>query len=316
MPNRILRVCVVTGLLLLGLPVAAQSPRPDAAGNVKENPKAGSEQFQARVDEAARILEKAPRYKSLSPQQRKELVEFVAGNMLFALTHEFGHAIIAEMDVPILGREEDAADAFAVVTMLDVGTELSDRVLSDAATGWFRTDRRSRAQGLEMRFYNEHGLERQRAYQIVCLMIGSDPDRFAQVAEKVELPERRRQTCQKDYRRASRSWDRVLELHARPADQPKQKIEITYGPGPERLDTVAEAIRTIGLLETVTNAAAQRYRWPRPIKIEMMTCGCSDAYWSPSTQTISMCYEFAQDFAELYRDFGAERTAKSNRKKK
>jgi hypothetical protein len=34
----------------------------------------------------------------------------VAGNTLVLLSHELGHVLIAEMRLPLLGREEDAAD--------------------------------------------------------------------------------------------------------------------------------------------------------------------------------------------------------------
>ena len=283
----------------------AQLRRPDVANDVKERINAGSEQFQARVDEAARIVERQPRFKTLSPQQRKDMVEFVAGNMLFALVHELGHALIAELDLPTLGRDEDAADSFAVLAMLNLGTKVSDRVSADAAAGWFMTRLRKQAQGINPQFHRAHGLDRQRAYQIVCLLVGSDPNRFAKVAEKAGLPEIRQLTCQRDYRRASRSWDRLLEPYARAAEQPKQKIEVTYGPGPEKLETITEAIRTIRLLETVADAAAERYILPSPINIEMMTCGRSDAYWRGPTKTIRLCYELAQDYADLYRDFGS-----------
>ena len=40
-------------------------------------------------------------------------MEFVTGNMLFALAHEMGHVFITEMGLPVLGQEEDAADAHA-----------------------------------------------------------------------------------------------------------------------------------------------------------------------------------------------------------
>ena len=32
-------------------------------------------------------------------------------------------------------------------------------------------------------YYDEHGLDWQRAYQIVCLMVGSNPDQFGQLAD-------------------------------------------------------------------------------------------------------------------------------------
>jgi hypothetical protein len=94
----------------------------------------GSEQFRARLNEAAHAIENDPRFASFSQQQRKDLVEFVGGNMLFVLTHELGHALIGEMDLYVLGREEDAADTFAVTRMIDIGTDVSDHVLVQAAT--------------------------------------------------------------------------------------------------------------------------------------------------------------------------------------
>ena len=41
-------------------------------------------------------------------------MEFVIGNILFAMLHELGHAAVDEMGFPILGKEEDAAGSFAV----------------------------------------------------------------------------------------------------------------------------------------------------------------------------------------------------------
>jgi hypothetical protein len=145
--------------------------------------------------------------------------------MLFALTHELGHALISEMGLYVLDREEDAADSFAVVGMLNVGTAVSDRVLVAAATSWFMSDKRNQTQGLEPVFYDEHSLDKQRAYQIVCLMVGSDPDRFAEAAEKAKLPEDRQGTCQGDYSNASWPWATALKPHVRSADRPKQKID-------------------------------------------------------------------------------------------
>jgi hypothetical protein len=51
------------------------------------------------------------------------------------LLHELGHVIIDEMKLPVLGREEDAADTFAALTMLEIGTSFSQRVLMDASEG-------------------------------------------------------------------------------------------------------------------------------------------------------------------------------------
>ena len=105
------------------------------------------EQFQARIDAAARAHAGDERYKGLSPKERQGLAEFVAGNMLFVLLHEMGHAMVTEMVLPVLGKEEDAADAFAATRLISVGSGFSDRVLTEAAKGWFMTNRRDKKEG-------------------------------------------------------------------------------------------------------------------------------------------------------------------------
>ena len=313
MLTRIFCLCALAGMLLSGpCPAMAQPAQPGAGDQAA----AGSEQFRARLDEAAHAMENNPRLKDLSQQQRKDLAGFVAGNMLFVLTHELAHALIGEMDLYVLGREEDAADAFAVTRMLDVGTEFSAHVLVQAATGWFLSDRRNQAQGIELTFYGEHGLDRQRAYQIVCLMVGSDPVKFAEAAEKAKLPKARQQTCQDDYGVASSSWSTALKPHLRGADQPKQKIDAVYGPANERVAVVAQGFRTLKLLETVADFAAERYAWPRPITLEMLSCAQPNAHWNLDARKIVICYELAQDFAMLFRDFGMTTAEKPKQKKK
>ena len=95
MVARILPVCALAGVLLSGaFPAGAQPAPPEAS----QAAKARSAQFQARVDEVARSLDKDPRLKDLNPQQRKDLIEFVTGNMLFALLHELGHASVQETE--------------------------------------------------------------------------------------------------------------------------------------------------------------------------------------------------------------------------
>jgi putative metallopeptidase DUF4344 len=71
--------------------------------------------------------------------------------------------MINELELPVLGREEDAADDFAAVTLLRLRTSFSHRVLVEAASGWFLGDRRAYATGEPVVYYDAHGLERQRA---------------------------------------------------------------------------------------------------------------------------------------------------------
>ena len=132
-----------------------------------------------------------PRLKKLSPQTKKQLVEFVVGNTLFVMAHELGHGLINEMNMPVLGREEDAADSFAVVTALKMSSGFSERVLIEAAKGWVLASKRDKKQGNALAFYDEHGLDLQRAYNVVCFMVGSDPEKYKTLAADTKLPEER-----------------------------------------------------------------------------------------------------------------------------
>ena len=86
-----------------------------------------------------------PQFKGHTEQQVRDRIEFVAGNVMFATVHEVGHMLITEMGIPVLGQEEDAVDAFAVVTGLKLGGAFSDRILTQSARGWFMSDGATRS---------------------------------------------------------------------------------------------------------------------------------------------------------------------------
>ena len=92
------------------LPIYAVMLAPLLGCGAASGQSSGSPAFQARIEEVARSLQNDPRLKNLSQQQRIDRVQFVVGNTLFVLLHELGHVIIDEMKLPVLGREEDAAD--------------------------------------------------------------------------------------------------------------------------------------------------------------------------------------------------------------
>jgi hypothetical protein len=290
---------VWTLLILLGLG-AAQLRAQDAP--------TAADIFQARVDEGIRELAKEPHLRHLTPQQLRARVEFVYGNMLFVTMHELGHALVSEFDLPVLGREEDAADAYATLGALKCGSDFSHRVLVEAAKGWFMTAQRDRKDGDAPHYYEQHGLDEQRAYQIVCLMVGSNPARFKDLADETGLPEDRRQSCGWDYDTASRSWARALAAHQRTADQPKPRIEVIYGEGKEKLARYARIFSSTRFLETIVEQVADNFAWPAPLTVEMRTCGDPNARWTIPTRRLHICYELVQEFVDLYRGYGEGRT--------
>lgn len=258
--------------------------------------------LQSRIDAAAASLKGEKRLKHYSDTRREDITRFVAGNMVFVLLHEMGHAVIHEMGLPVLGREEDAADSFASVAMLWMKDKFSDRVLAEAVKGWFYSDRRDRAEDTPIVFYGAHSLSRQRAYQIVCYMVGSDPKKFAYLADETSLPEDRRDSCEGDFSNAEWSWEKVLKDYRR-TTQPKTDIAVHYGDPGEQLEIFARVFKSIQLLETIAQCASDKFVWRAPIRIEAKACGMSHAEWNIPERTLTVCYEMAEEFAMLWRSF-------------
>ena len=227
-------------------------------------------------------------------------MEFVVGNTLFILLHELGHVHFSEMHLPVLGREEDEADTFATLTLLKVGTSFSQRVLANASQGWFLSQRRNEQTRAKPLYYDEHDLSPQRAYQIVCLMVGSDPAKFKKLADDAKMPEPRQQSCKRDYTKASRSWDMVLAPYRRSPDQPETKINVSYGNADGNFEGFARAFRAIRILETVAERSASTYVWSAPFTLEMRSCDGPNAGWDDETRTVKICYQLPFDFAQLY----------------
>jgi hypothetical protein len=293
---------------LVAQSIPPQSSSPSQSPTPPEAKYGVSGKFQARIDEAARALRDNPQLKNLSPRYLQGLAEFVSGNMLFVLLHEMAHATITQMGLPVLGKMEDAADSFAALRLIRVGSDFSHHVLMEAAKGLFLADRRNQ-KGPEGRVapYDEHGLNRQRAYQIVCLMFGSDEEKFKDLASETKLPEASHDHCAGDYSNAAYSWDLVLKSHRRAPDQPKTKLDVVYGPADGRAAIAQQVARSIRLLETVAEHAADEFAWPAPFTLELQGCGFPNARWDLATHKLTLCYELAAEFADLYRDYADAR---------
>jgi hypothetical protein len=271
--------------------------------------------FQDQVHEVARLFQSKPQLKKLSQTNREELVNFVAGNMVFVLLHELAHAMVSDLQIPMLGPEEDAADYLATIELLDMASAFSHRVLVDAAEGWFLSHRRDRYEKEPLYFHSEHGLDKQRAYRILCIMVGSDPVQFIDLAEDAKLPEARQQTCRDDYAAAASGWNEVLKAHLRSVDQPKVEINVIYGDGKGKYDVFAQGLRSLRLLDFVAERVADRLAWPLPLTMETQSCGIINAAWLASARKVTLCYELTDDFAHLYRNYSNELTFVSTRRK-
>jgi hypothetical protein len=304
-----LKCLIVCGALLFAW-LSAPTP-----ADAQTRPAQAKKHARMPMDAAAQMLDEDTNMKNMSQNQRMDALGFVAGNIVFVLQHEMGHAQISERALPVLGgRDEDAADVFAILSMLNMQNVMSERVLEQAAMGWFLTAKRDEKKGAMLSFYDEHGLDKQRAYQVVCLMVGSDAKKFKRLADESKLPEDRRESCGADYRNASFSWAALLKPHKRTPDQPKTNVDVIYGGAKGKLDVYAGAFKTMGLLEALAGAATEEFVWKAPFTLEAKSCGESGANWNPFTRKITLCYEMAAELADVYKRYGTMPKAVANKK--
>jgi len=229
-----------------------------------------------------------------------EAIDFAMHDAAFTIYHEIGHMLIGELGIPVLGKEEDAVDALATLWLLnDEDPEYSFNALVDASDGWYYNAVKSTGSGVEeLSYYDEHSLDIQRAYAMVCLMVGRDPENFGEVADVYELDPDQQESCGFTYEQAETSWETLLEPYLI-SDTPSAPIEVIYEDAGD-YEVFAEALKESGLLERVADLVTSRYALPNPVTLRATQCGEPNAFYDPSASEVTYCYELAEDLANLY----------------
>lgn len=132
----------------------------------------------------------------------------------FVFLHELGHALIYDWDLPVLGREEDAADQFATV-FLSLGGRERLRLAWAAALHLWLVSRQQPNQHLA---WDEHSSPLQRFYSIACLSYGSNPEEYSDLAETI-LPNSQKDRCVEQSQQTIWSWAQLLQPHIRPQSE-------------------------------------------------------------------------------------------------
>lgn len=157
---------------------------------------------------------------SLGHENDKLLIAWI-GTMLGELYHELAHALIHNLDLPITGREEDAADQFAVLALL---RHPSGEKLAIGSADYLQDMARleEEAGPDQSRRYS---LFSQRYFNALCWVYGSDPVAQSYLVEQGRLPSERAKTCRDEYLRAAYAWDVLLQAFSKqqPPSKPSNK---------------------------------------------------------------------------------------------
>jgi hypothetical protein len=234
-------------------------------------------------------------------QTRQAAVErFAANNAMFVLYHEVAHLMVDQLGLPVLGREEDAADNMATYMLLNKTGDQYDQALGDAALGWKMSDL-GRGKRHAADFYDEHSLDVQRAYSIVCLMVGHDPSTFTAIADEYGIDYRRQQTCEADYDLVKRSLEGLLGTVGTKNGAPAQ-VEIRYNFVTGALAETARAFRRSGVFEAIAEDVRKLPGLTAPVRLTAKRCDEPNAFYVAEDIEILFCYELMDDFMGMADD--------------
>ncbi|MBX9841438.1 MAG: DUF4344 domain-containing metallopeptidase [Xanthobacteraceae bacterium] len=123
----------------------------------------------------------------------------IIGPVLDVFLHETAHSVFRMLKIPILGREEDAADQFAAYLTLKLGGSEARRMVLGTAYGYKREVPGNEVSVPVRTLADEHSLPAQRLYTLLCLAYGADQKLFADIVAKGFLPEERAAGCAVEY---------------------------------------------------------------------------------------------------------------------
>jgi len=138
----------------------------------------------------------------------------VLGQFFYVVAHEVGHAMFDILDVPVFGRQEDAADQFAAYIMLMFGPDRARKLIGGAAYSYQKyvmnaKDKPDVTLPLTA-FSSTHGQPEERFYNLLCAAYGANPTEFAFLVEKEYLPKTRAQTCGYEFAVLARAFHRAI----------------------------------------------------------------------------------------------------------
>lgn len=127
----------------------------------------------------------------------------------FAFLHELGHALMDAYKLPVIGNEEDAADrCSSYICLTELGDEGVRAVL--AAADAFAIESKDRSPNSRS-MADEHLLQEQRFYNTLCMIYGSDTNKYNYIVQDQYLPKERAVRCPGEFERTVQSWSSLFE---------------------------------------------------------------------------------------------------------
>lgn len=229
-----------------------------------------------------------------SAELTRDQEDYITSNVIGIFYHELGHALIDILQVPIFGQEEDAADVLSILMVdYEFDADEAERIAYDIAVT-FASDAYDQAEsGGEQAFWDVHGANEQRYFNMICLFYGGDAEARTNFAVELDLPQGRAARCANERALADDSWGPILDGAA---DEYKTMDWVNFK------DQGAKTSAAIDLqVEIVREEVDQLNFWlklPEELSVRTGDCDEVNAFYDPEQKLIIICSEFAGHLAE------------------
>lgn len=139
-----------------------------------------------------------------------EPIDTVLGPFVDTTLHEFAHALFDMLDIPVLGREEDAADQVGAYIYLQLGYEEARRLIFGTAYAFLYEAAKANYENIKADYSGEHGTPEQRAYNLLCLAYGANTRVFKDLVTSGYLPESRAEICEEEYELIQDAYEALI----------------------------------------------------------------------------------------------------------
>jgi hypothetical protein len=159
--------------------------------------------------------------------------EALAGMTADVFLHETGHAVFDMLEIPFLGREEDAADQFSAYMLLQLAKDSARRlILGVAYLGSRQAQGEINTAHQLSQFADVHELPAQRYFNVLCMAYGEDSNLFADAIKYWHLPEARAKNCHYEYLRYQYAFRALISpyLDDELCDKTKTKAWLAFAP--------------------------------------------------------------------------------------
>ena len=144
-----------------------------------------------------------------------EPIDTLTGPFVDTVLHEFAHALFDYLDIPVLGREEDAADQVSAYIYLQFGKDVARRLIMGTAYAYMKEVENTDAPDME-EFADEHSTSEQRTINLICIAYGADPELFGDLPALAGVPQYRIDICEEEYELISFAYETLIGPHVDP----------------------------------------------------------------------------------------------------